>query len=416
MNIAYFTETYEPSLNGVTTVLNNFRRTLRAKGHTVYIFAPRVRGYKDTDPDVFRLPALKVVNSEPEGMIPVPMPAKVYQNLSDLDFDLIHAHGNAMFSLFGYQVARMRRIPFVLTFHNDHEKYTHYIFKGKLIRPRFVALGMRIFAQLCDGVLTPSAKMKQGLVNYGVKKPITIIPNFVENERFVTANKEFLYKELKIPASEPILINVGRLTKEKNLEFVIRVFAKVYKKNPKVNLVLVGRGPEERNLKNIAKKLGVAKKVYFTGTVAADLMPQVYNSSSLLFFPSVTEVHPLAVLEAAASGLPLVTSNDVAFEGIVKNDFNGYALPLKEDKFVAAIEKLLADSDLMAKFGKNARDFIVREYNPEKITNDLVAYYEEVIAAYNKNQPRKILLPLVQKVAFNGFVRMSAIVNKFISY
>ncbi len=416
MKIAYFTETYEPSLNGVTTVLNNFRRTLRAKGHTVYIFAPRVRGYKDSDPDVFRLPSLKVVNSEPEGMVPVPMPAKVYQNLSDLDFDIIHAHGNAMFSLFGYQVARMRRIPFVLTFHNDHTKYTHYILKGRLLKPRVIATGMRIFAQLCDGVLTPSAKMKEELLSYGVKKPVTILPNFVENERFNISEKGYLHKLLKIPDNESILINVSRLTKEKNLEFTIRVFAKVCQKNKKVNLVIVGKGPEERSLKALAKKLSVDKKVHFTGTIDYQLMPKVYVGSDILLFPSMSEVHPLAVLEAGAAGLPLVTSNDVAFQGIVRDGFNGYALDLNEEKFVDALEKILNNPLLQVKLGENARKFIVTEYSPEKITNDLVAYYTKTIEDYNKNQPRKILLPLVQKVALSGFVRMTSIVNKFISY
>src|SRR5882762_5149367 len=75
---------------------------------------------------------------------------------------------------------KMKRIPFLLTFHTLHAKYAHYFLNGRVIKPRMIETGLRLFANLCDGIITPSEKMKNELIRYGVKKSIHVIPNFVE--------------------------------------------------------------------------------------------------------------------------------------------------------------------------------------------------------------------------------------------
>ena len=132
MKIAFFTDTYHPSLNGVTVSLDHFTKELEEKGHKVVIYAPKVKGYKDKSKNVIRISSLKVLSSEPEVRLPIPTSASVIKEIAKEDFDLIHAHGNGAFSFLGYQVARIKGVPYILTFHNLHTKYTHYFLKGKI--------------------------------------------------------------------------------------------------------------------------------------------------------------------------------------------------------------------------------------------------------------------------------------------
>jgi len=179
MKIGIITDSYYPQLNGVVVSVDNFTRELRKLGHEVYIFAPLLKNYKDKDRNVFRISNFKVISSEPEVLVPLPMPRLSYQQIFNINLDVIHAHGNGAFSFLGCQIAKLKGIPFILTFHTVHTKYTHYFLNGKVIRPKMVALGMRMFADICDGIITPSEKMKNELIAYGVKKEIKIIPSFM---------------------------------------------------------------------------------------------------------------------------------------------------------------------------------------------------------------------------------------------
>ena len=162
-----------------TISVQNYAKELRDLGHTVYIFAPKFKDYKDTDKDVYRLSAVKVLQTEPEVHMPFLMPHRILKEINPRDFDVIHAHGNGFFSFLGYQMALIKGIPYVLTVHTQHTRYTHYIFNGKIITPRIAAAGLRVISNMCDEVITPSFKMKKELVHYGATKPVNVIPNFV---------------------------------------------------------------------------------------------------------------------------------------------------------------------------------------------------------------------------------------------
>src|SRR3989344_1707334 len=288
MKIAFFTDTYYPQLNGVTVSIENFTKELTSLGHTVYIFAPKIAGYKDTNPNVLRLRSIKVLNSEPEVRAPLPTLGKSYAAVFKLDFDLVHAHGNGAFSFFGYQVARLRNVPYILTFHTIHSKYTHYFFNGKLVKPNMVQGGMRVFANLCDGIITPSLKMKNELIKYGVKKNIEVFPNFIDHSRFSNNEKEYLRQKLGLKADDQILLSVGRLGKEKNFDFLIRVLSKYKRINPKAHLVIVGQGLEQENLGKLAEELRVRTNVHFVGSVPTAEMPLVYADGDIFVFASET--------------------------------------------------------------------------------------------------------------------------------
>lgn len=410
MKIGYFTDTYYPQMNGVSVSIDNFVRELRKRGHKVYIIAPKLGNYEDKDKDIFRLRSIKFIQAEPEARLPLLLPTKSLATLLRLDLDLIHAHGNGAFSLLGYQVALIKRLPYILTFHTLHTKYTHYFLKGKVIRPMMVERGLRVFANICDGVITPSEKMKKELVGYGVRKPIKIIPNFISISKFKAVKKGFLHERFKIAEDKKILLSVGRLGKEKNFEFIIKTFQKLTKKHENVHLIIVGPGKEEDNLKALAASLDVEEKTHFTGKVETALMPRVYADADIFVFASETETQGIALLEAAASGLPLVVVDDLAFKGVAVNGKNSFTLPLKEEAFVEKIEVLLEDGSMRERFGENSKRIANENSNEEVYITQLLNFYRETTKRYKKKE--RIIKRIANKMALIKLINATSALNR----
>lgn len=388
MKIGIFTDIYYPYLNGVSVAVDNLIKELRKDGHTVYLFAPQIKGYKDSDPNIFRLSSTKVIFSAPEIRLPIPFPNKNLRKVFELDLDLIHAHGGGAFSLLGYQIARIKGMPFILTFHGMLTEYMHYIFRGKVIKPKAVVLASRVFGNAADGLTTPSEKMKNILINYGVQKPITVIPNIVDPLTFDISQKIFLQEKLHLPKDTPIILAVGRLGKEKNFSFIVKMFKKLAEKESTSHLVFVGKGPEEENLVNLSEKY-IDKRIHFVHEIDVKYMPLVYASAAVFVFGSTTEAHPMVVLEAAASGLPLVLTDDPAYKNIISDGVNGFSLPQKQKVFVEKLKQLLEDETLRKKFGKNSLVILRKNFNPEFLTNEMVAYYRKIIQTYKPDNIRK---------------------------
>jgi glycosyltransferase involved in cell wall biosynthesis len=414
MKIAFFTDTYYPQLNGVTVSIGNFAQELRKQGHQVYIFAPKIAGYKDDDSNVFRLRSFKVLSSEPEARAPLPTPSKAIAAIFKLDFDLVHAHGNGAFSFLGYQVARLKGVPYILTFHTIHSKYTHYFFNGKLVKPNMVEGGMRVFGNLCDGVVTPSIKMRKELLGYGVKKNIEVVPNFIDHKKFAHIEKGYLRDKLGLSQTDKILLTVGRLGKEKNFDFLINVLSKFQKINPKAHLVIVGKGSEQGNLETLAKKLKIENRVHFIGSVESSEMPKVYADANLFVFASTTETQGMVVLEAASSNLPLVVVRDDAFEGMIVDGENGFSLPLVEEDFIEKIDFILKNEQISKKFGERSREIVEINFRISTITKTLVRFYRKTLTRYKKK--KRIFARIADKIALAKFLSLTSKINKiFIS-
>lgn len=384
MRIVYFTDSYYPQLNGVATSVGYFVKALREKKHKVYVLAPKIGNYQDPEQDTYRLPSFRVVPGMPDFIrFPYPFPHKSIWKIAKFDFDIVHAHGNGLFSLIGLLVARTKKVPFILTFHTEVGKFTHYFLKGRIIKPALANnILLKRFGNLCDGIIAPSEKMKEALIQHGVRKNIVVIPNFVNFKKFNVKTSDYLHTKYQIPRKSPIILSVGRLGKEKNFEFLIETFRKIIQIDPDAYLVIVGQGLEEMKLKKLVRKLNLQTRVILTGGVENEKMPQVYKSADIFVFPSVSEVHPMVTIEAALSGLPLIVAKDDAYKGVVVNNRNGFLLPLKQDLFVEKIVFLLKNPEKLKSFGGNSLQIVKRNFNSGQSVRKLILFYQRVIKTY----------------------------------
>lgn len=385
MKIAFFTDHYYPQLGGVPVVVDLFAKNLREMGHSVYIFAPKMKGYKAQDKYTFLLPSIRVFPNLPDGSrIPLPIPGKNFWKIVKLDFDLVHAHGSGPFSILGLTVAKAKKVPFIITAHSQVGSYSHYFLKGKIIKPEMMnEIFLKRLGNLCNGIVAPSFKMKELMIKSGVKREIEIIPGFVDMNKFKSSDKDFLYKKCNIPKSSPILLSVGRVGKEKNFAFLIKVLAKVLESNIKAHLVIVGPDwNESQNLLKLASKLKINNYVHLTGGIESEDMPKVYQSGTIFLFSSTTETQGIAVLEAAASSLPLIIADDSAYHGMVEEGKNGYTLPLKVEAFAQKIIELLKDPKMVKRMGQTSPKIIIKNFGAKNLMKKKVAFYNKILSDY----------------------------------
>ncbi|OGE38399.1 hypothetical protein A3B45_00830 [Candidatus Daviesbacteria bacterium RIFCSPLOWO2_01_FULL_39_12] len=380
MKIGLFFDTYYPQKNGVATSALYLTQALRKIGNQVFVVVPKIKGYITQDKDEFRIPSIKAWPSLPDSVrIPTLMPDKVWLEIFKQNYDIIHSDGNGFFSFIGLLVAKGKKIPYVFTFHTVYSHYTHYIFNGKLIPPKVINWGMKIFGNLCDGIIVPSEKMYDELIAIGIKKPITVIPSFIDLEKFNTKKGGFLHKLCQIAKEDKILLSVGRLEKEKNFEFLIRAFQKVAKGYLNVHLVIVGEGSQRKNLENLIKSIDLEKRVHFTGEIDMELMSLVYKDADIFVFSSVSETQGLCVLEAAASRLPLVLVDDLAYKGVILDNKNGFSLPLDQQLFVDKILLLIKDARLRQTFGEESKQLVESNFSEKPLVDKLVKLYKSYI-------------------------------------
>ena len=152
MRIGFFTEMYLPHLNGVTVSLAFVKSELEKNGHEVFVFAPKIRGYKDTEKNIIRLRSIAILN--PELELKLPISAIDFRKILKLKLDVVHGHGGGLVSILGYELALTKGYPYVFTYHTYLEKYTHYFFlKNKKINSKIAKNSSRFMCNVSDLVI-----------------------------------------------------------------------------------------------------------------------------------------------------------------------------------------------------------------------------------------------------------------------
>lgn len=394
MKICFFTDFYLPDPNGVAENVALSAKSLEERGHTVYIAAPRSPHFKGKDERVLRLPSVKV-KKNPEFRLFVPLPAKDFGRLTRMRADIFHGHAGGTLTIFGWELARIKDIPYVFTYHTLLNRYTHYV-PGNMLSPKVAEVASRVYCNLTDYIIAPTPRVKKELLSYGVEKPISVIPGGVDLGRFGNKGKGYLKRKLDLPKEAKIALYVGRLGKEKNVDFLLQAFCLTRKERKDVWLVIAGDGPEKQWLESLAKKLKVADRCVFLGVVSRDKIPLVYASANLFVFASKTETQGLVVTEAMASGLPVVALRDEAFEEVVLDGENGFLVKEDRAEFARKVILLLQDQELWQKFSKRAREQVESHFSAQKQAEALEHIYEKVIE--NHQSKKRAIAYLKQKL------------------
>jgi glycosyltransferase involved in cell wall biosynthesis len=340
-------------LGGVPTAVETIRRGLESLGHQVVVVAPRMAGATDSGPGVIRVPAIPAP-TYPDFALPLPLGPSLTRRLLALDLDVFHAHHPFLLGVSARRLARASGRPLVFTYHTLYDRYAHYVPLPHGMVARRAIRWSAGFADTADLVLAPSDFVARRLRTQGVRRPIEVLPTGVDLEHFRPGGRAAAREALGLAADDRVLLYAGRLDREKNLSFLLDAVARVHA--PRIRLLIVGRGTQTAALRREAALRSMGERAEFRGGVTPDRLSTYYQAADLFVFASTTETQGLAVLEAMASGLPVVAVRASGVEEVVAEGVSGLLVPEDAGAFAAAVSQILADTDLASKLALGGRE------------------------------------------------------------
>jgi len=400
MRIGMMVDSYKPYISGITNFVEINKEYFEKAGHEVFVFTFGDLDFQDTEPNIIRSPGVQLADTGFYLSMRYSREAKkLLQTM-----EVVHVHHPFLSGRLALHYCRPKNIPIVFT---NHTRYDLYAQAYLPLMPDQVSVGllqsyMPPFCKAMDMVVTPSAGMRNVLRELKVEGDIEILPNGVDLRNFQSA-QSLPREELGYKPDDILIVYAGRIALEKNLPFLIESFSGVAKAIPNVHLILIGGGvkPYEKEIREFIAEQDVAKQIHMLGRVPYNQLPAYLAMCDIFATASVTEVHPLSVIEAMGAGLPIMGIESVGVGDTVQDGVTGYLATEDLPAFTAKLTRLCLDPELRKQMSQSAREASFA-YAIERTTSLMLKKYKELI---NGDIPRKS----------NFSTRLRVIMEKFLS-
>jgi 1,2-diacylglycerol 3-alpha-glucosyltransferase len=361
-------DVYFPRVNGVSTSIRSFRQDLDRLGVPSTLVAPAY-GPPQTLPsemrldEILRVPARSVPRDPEDRIMSWGALRRCLADVAPERCTLVHIQTPFLAHYAGLRLARERGVPVIATCHTYFEDYLHHYLP---LLPRFASSWLArsvMTSQLnaVDAVVSPSDQVRQRLLEYGVQRPIHVIPTGMTEDRFTPGDGQRFRALHGIAPRQPVLLNVGRVAFEKNLSFLLRMFAQVRKRRPDALLVIAGEGPARTALMAEAASLGLGEAVRFIGNLDRDSqLNDCYAAADLFVFASRTETQGLVLLEAMAQGRTVVSTACLGTRSVLTAESGANVVDEHEGDFATAVVATLRDPASARDRGEKGRRWAMR--------------------------------------------------------
>ena len=363
-----------PTYGGSGVVATELGQELAARGHEVHFitYAPPIR-MNPNDPRIhFHQAAVVYYPLFDQSPYTLSLAVKMLEVFEAESLDILHVHyaiPHSVSALLARQMSTTRRLPFITTLHG-----TDITLVGN--NPNFLPI-TRYSIEQSDGVTSISHYLyRRTIEEFAIKRPIEIIPNFVNCDLYCHNPKPALRAEWA-PDGEPILMHLSNFRPVKRILDAIEIFALVREKMP-AKLVMIGDGPDRAPAEELARTRGIDKDVLFLGKQNA--IREKLGQADLFLLPSQLESFGLAALEAMACEVPVIATNAGGVPEVVEHGVDGYLVEPGDVKSAAkyAID-LLSRADRGREMGQLARVHAKRKYCANDVIPMYERYYERVL-------------------------------------
>lgn len=411
MRIGFFTDRFYPQVDGVAVSVDLFARELRKLGHEVFIFCPQGTPKQKNEPDyIIRFRSFPSIWYE-DYRDTLPFTPAIIRRVKACKLDLVHFHTPAMVGFLGVRIAREEGLPIVTTHHTDIEQYVQ-VYKrimagflaGIFVAPalmrspdsyrsslrglkpqrsirkwnkQIVREALKGLYDTCQLVIAPSEKMKNLLGLYNINTKTVVLPTGIDPQELLLPTSFNPRKEYGIDPKTPLLLYVGRLGEEKNIQRIIKALPYIIEKRPNTQLMIVGDGPYAAELADLAEQMGLKNHVIFTGMLDRPRTFACFKSADVFVFASTTDTQGLVINEAGLAGKPIVFVDD-QISPVTIDGKTGIKAPSTARGIATAVNKLLANPKLMAQYGQAAQT-AAKTITIAKQTQKLVDLYKSLL-------------------------------------
>ncbi|HNB35610.1 MAG TPA: glycosyltransferase [Anaerolineales bacterium] len=387
MRIGMMVDSYKPYISGITNYVEVNKEYLEKAGHEVFVFTFGDVDYKDNEPNIIRNPGVPLADT---GFY---LSMRYSRNAKNIlqTMDVVHVHHPFLSGRLALRYCRPLKIPIVFT---NHSRYDLYAQAYLPMMPDEVSTGLLqaylpSFCDAVDLVITPSPGMEKVLRQLNVTSKIEIIPNGVDLSAFQTATP-FSREELGYSENDILIVYAGRIALEKSIPFLIESFSGIAKAIPNTYLLIIGGGIQqyEEEIRKKIQESELENRVHMTGRVPYDQLPAYLAMCDIFATASVTEVHPLSVIESMGAGLPVMGIESVGVGDTVVDGVTGFLATNDLPAFTAKLTRLCLDPDLRAQMSRSAREASTA-YAIRRTTQMMLKQYERLV---HESRPGKASL------------------------
>jgi glycosyltransferase involved in cell wall biosynthesis len=387
MNIALWSDTFPPQVNGVASVTRDLAAALAEEGHNVMVFTV-TRGSALPAADrtpfaVHKIPSFSlpkfIYSGDSFSVAIIPGPRTIGA-LKKFKPDILHAHTPFLAGWSAVIAKKMLGVPLVGTHHTFYDDYLKHVKMDYPIGRAFSWKVMVAYYNRADAVTSPSRALGDMLRQHGLKQPLHIIPNPADTEFFTPAPTPAARQRSKerFGAGKHAIVYMGRVSYEKDIDQAIAAFAIVARDISDATLMVIGDGPERKRLEAASRKLPCADRIIFTGMLRGDALRDALRANDIFLTASRSENMPVSILEAMACGLPIASVRAKGIPEIVQHGVNGFlAEPGRPDLLAQAITTLLSSHDHAAHRAASRK--LAEQYSKKSIARQNIALYRDII-------------------------------------
>ena len=384
MKIGMMVDSYKPYISGITNYVEVNKEFLEKAGHEVFVFTFGDLDYKDEERNIIRSPGLPLADSGFFLSLRYSNQAKkLLQTM-----DIVHVHHPFLSGRLALRYCRPANIPIVFT---NHSRYDLYAQAYLPMMPEEVSLGMLQaymppFCKAMDLVITPSPGLEKVLRELKVEGHIEIIPNGVNLASFQDT-APIPREQLGYKPDDVLVVYAGRVALEKNLPFLIDSFTGVAQAVPNVHLLIIGGGVQqfEEEIRAHVERTNLPDRIHLVGRIPYDQLPAHLAMCDIFATASVTEVHPLSVIEAMGAGLSIMGIESVGVGDTVQDGVTGFLSSHNLPSFTAKLTRLCLDPQLRTSMSRAARE-ASQAYAIERTTSVMLERYERVVRDTNRHK------------------------------
>ena len=387
MNIALFTDTYPPFINGVSTSCYNLAKTFREHGHRVIVVTPRTTAGKlEFKDDIIYMPGIEMKNLYGFRITRL-YDKTVCKILKENNIELIHNQTDATVGIFARRAAKRLKLPIVYTYHTSYEDYTYYATHGVLDRvaKKVVRAYSRGIATKATEFITPSVKTKDFMRSVGTDIYINVIPTGIDfslfsKERFDLERAKAFKIEHGIDEDTKVILLLGRVAKEKSMDVSITFFASYVKAHPeqKAKMIVVGDGPQRSELELLTHELHISHLVDFIGFVSAQEVPFYYHLADIYNSASTTETQGLTFMEAMSAGATVLARFDDNLTNTIIDGETGFFFT-DEASYISKVEKIFSLKPDEAERINEQSMKVIDQYSMDKFYSNILEVYKRAL-------------------------------------
>ena len=380
MRVLFVSDVYFPRVNGVSTSIRTFRQDLAACGVQTLLVAPQYASAAEDEQGVLRVRSGRVPGDPEDRRMHWGSLMHTLSALPRGELDVVHIHTPFIAHYAGARFARQAGIPCVATYHTFFEEYLHHYVP---VLPRKIGrfLARSFTRSQCADVkalIAPSEPMREILLEYGIATPVHVVPTGLPPDCFRPGQGARFREKAGLPLDRPLITYIGRVAHEKNIDFLVRVFAHVRRSVPSAMLVIAGEGPARESLRQLVVSLGLEHDVHFAGYLDRNTtLLDCYAAADVFVFASRTETQGLVLLEAMAQGAPVVSTAELGTRSILRPGCGALIVQEELDPFAAAVTQVLQDATLRNELSERGRTY-ARSWSSGAMARRLAELYDSV--------------------------------------